>query len=47
MVSVLLSLGCDPTVKMGIPASVTPLDLAKDLCLDEVVSLLQNVKISE
>ena len=48
MVSLLLSLGCDSSVKMGVPASVTPLDLARDLGLDEVVTLLKEViKISE
>ena len=46
MVSYLLSVGCDPSVKMGVPATVTPLNLAEDLGLDDVVSLLENVHIS-
>ncbi|KAK3703599.1 hypothetical protein QZH41_019148 [Actinostola sp. cb2023] len=45
MVHLLLSLDCDPTVKMGVPATVTPLKLAKDLGLDEVVSVLETFKI--
>lgn len=46
MVSVLLEAACDVTVKMGIPATVTPMSLAEDLGLKEIVELLSRSSMS-
>jgi len=46
MVSVMLEADCDLTVKMGIPATVTPMSLAEDLELHEVVELLSTSSVS-
>ena len=46
MVSVMLEANCDVTVKMGIPATVTPISLAEDLGLEEIVELLSKSSVS-
>ena len=46
MVSVMLEANCDLTVKMGIPATVTPMSLAEDLGLEEIVELLSRSCVS-
>ena len=46
MVSVMLETECDLSVKMGIPATVTPMSLAEDLGLEEIVELLSKSSIS-
>ncbi len=46
MVSVMLEAECDLTVKMGIPATVTPMGLAEDLGLEEIVELLSKSSLS-
>mgnify|MGYP000288409072 CR=1 FL=1 len=40
MVSVLLQAGCDKNAKMGIPATITPLNLATELGLKDIICLL-------
>ena len=46
MVSAMLEAGCDTSVKMGIPATVTPVNLAKDLGLEDIIELLSKASIS-
>ena len=46
MVTVMLEAGCDTNVKMGIPATVTPVSLATDLGLEEILELLSKSSIS-
>lgn len=46
MVSVMLEAKCDLGVKMGIPATVTPMSLAEDLGLDDIVELLSKFTVS-
>ena len=46
MVSVMIEAGCDTNAKMGIPATVTPMSLAADLGLEEIVQLLSKSSIS-
>lgn len=46
MVSVMLEAKCDVGVKMGIPATVTPMSLAEDLGLDDIVELLSKFTVS-
>ena len=41
MVSVLLQAGCDKNAKMGIPATITPLNLATELGLKDIMSVVQ------
>ena len=40
MVSVLLQAGCDKNAKMGIPATITPLNLATELGFKDIICLL-------
>ena len=46
MVSAMLEAGCDTSVKMGIPATVTPVSLATDLGLEDIIELLSESCIS-
>ena len=46
MVSVMLEAGCDTNVKMGVPATVTPLSLATDLGLEEIIELLSKSSLT-
>ena len=46
MVSAMLEAGCDTSVKMGIPATVTPVNLATDLGLEDIIELLSKASIS-
>ena len=46
MVSAMLEAGCDTSVKMGIPATVTPVNLATDLGLEDIIDLLSKASIS-
>ena len=46
MVSAMLEAGCDTSVKMGIPATVTPVSLARDLALEDIIELLSEASIS-
>lgn len=46
MVAVLLEAGCDTTVKMGVPATTTPVSLATDLGLDDIIKLLSKTSLS-
>lgn len=46
MVSAMLEAGCDTSVKMGIPATVTPVSLATDLGLEDIIELLSKSCIS-
>lgn len=46
MVSAILEAGCDTSVKMGIPATVTPMSLATDLGLEDIIELLSKASIS-
>ena len=46
MVSAMLEAGCDTSVKMGIPAIVTPISLATDLGLEDIIKLLAKASIS-
>ena len=46
MVAVLLEAGCDTTVKMGVPATTTPISLATDLGLDDIIKLLSKTSLS-
>ena len=46
MVSAMLEAGCDTSVKMGIPATVTPVSLATDLGLEDIIELLSEASIS-
>ena len=46
MVSVMLEAKCDLGAKMGIPATVTPMSLAEDLGLDDIVELLSKFTVS-
>lgn len=46
MVSVMLEAGCATSVKMGIPATVTPLSLATDLGLEDIIELLSKSSLS-
>ena len=46
MVSAILEAGCDTSVKMGIPATVTPMSLATDLGLEDITELLSKASIS-
>ena len=40
MMSVLLQAGCDKNAKMGTPATITPLNLATELGLKDIICLL-------
>ena len=40
MLSAMLEAGCDKNAKMGIPATLTPLNLATDLGLKDIICLL-------
>ena len=42
----MLEAGCDTPVKMGIPATVTPVSLARDLALEDIIELLSEASIS-
>ena len=46
MVSLMVQAGCDQSVLMGVPATVTPLKLAQDLGLDEIVELLSKSSLN-
>ena len=46
MVSAMLEAGCDTSVKMGIPATVTPVNLATDLGLEDIIELLSEAIVS-
>ena len=46
MVSAMLEAGCDTSVKMGIPATVTQVSLARDLALEDIIELLSEASIS-
>ena len=46
MVSAMLEAGCDTSVKMGIPATVTQVSLARDLALEHIIELLSEASIS-
>ena len=46
MVSAMLEAGCDTSVKTGIPATVTPVSLARDLALEDIIELLSEASIS-
>ena len=46
MVSAMLEPGCDTSVKMEIPATVTPIRLATDLGLEDTIELLSKASIS-
>lgn len=46
MVSLMLEAKCDLNVKMGVPATVTPISLAEDLGLEEIVELLSKASLS-
>ena len=40
MVSAMLEAGCDKNAKMGIPATITPLNLTSELELKDIICLL-------
>ena len=42
----MLEAGCDTSVKMGIPSTVTPVNLATDLGLEDIIELLSEASIS-
>ena len=46
MVSALLEAGCDKNAKMGIPATITPLSLATELGLKDIIHLLSESSFS-
>ena len=46
MVAAMLEAGCDTSVEMGIPATVTPMNLATDLGLEDIFELLSKASIS-
>ena len=46
MVSVMLEAKCDLSVQMGIPATVSPIRLAEDLGLEDIVELLSKFSVS-
>ena len=46
MVSAMLEAGCDTSVQMGILATVTPMCLATDLGLEDIIKLLSEASIS-
>ena len=46
MVSAMLEAGCDTFVKMGIPATVTPMNFATDLGLEDIIEFLYEASIS-
>ena len=46
MVQAMLEDGCDTSVKMGIAATVTPINLATDLGLEDIIELLSKASIS-